>query len=241
MSRGEARAVVRGLYAAIEPVAVLANRLRRELYVYVRARQRPVSRDEAAEQAGISPRLAAFHLDRLVRARLLQASYARKPGRSGPGAGRSSKFYQPSDLEIDLSIPERRYDLLAQVLVAALDEQPAPPREAATRVAYETGQLLGKQASKHPDPRDRALDTASEVLACYGFEPYSDGTGTLAMANCPFHALARRSPELVCHINHGLISGILDGLGAHAAHAVREPTPGRCCVRLHTRTSPNSP
>src|SRR4051812_25312696 len=72
-------------------LAPLAEGTRRELYAYVRAQAAPVTRDEAAEFAGISRKLAAFHLDKLVAAGLLEA------GREVPGAqrrlGRPPKSY----------------------------------------------------------------------------------------------------------------------------------------------------
>lgn len=239
MNHGDTHTVVRGIHSAAEPVAALSNRLRRELYEYVRTRQGPVSRDEVAEHASISARLAAFHLDTLVCKGLLQASYARKPGRSGPGAGRSSKFYQPSGMEIDVSVPERRYDLLGDILLAAIDGTTvASAREAALRIAFETGQQLGEQARQGPDPDAQhtlhTLEAVGRMLSGYGFEPRPEGTDALTLNNCPFHALACRNSELVCRINQGLIEGILHGLRTQAVQAALEPTPGQCCVKLRT-------
>lgn len=233
MAHDDTPAVLRGLRKATEPLAVLNHRQRRRLYEYVRARQQPVSRDEVADHAGISARLAAFHLDTLMRKGLLQASYARKPGRGGPGAGRSSKFYRPSDIQIDVSIPERRYDVLGTILLTALEApQATAARETAQRAAHETGQQLGEQA--HQKANTHPLTTACDVLRGYGFEPHTDGNNTLVLTNCPFEPLAQRNPELVCRINHSLIDGILDGLGAHTVSTALKPTPGRCCIALRT-------
>jgi predicted ArsR family transcriptional regulator len=109
-----------GLKRNAKALGTLEDDLRRSLYVYVRAQGRPVSREEAAEHAGISRKLAAFHLDKLVDRGLLTYSYARPPGRGGRGAGRSAKYYEPSSREIDVTIPERRYDLLGSVFLRAL-------------------------------------------------------------------------------------------------------------------------
>jgi len=57
------------------------------------SRHEPVSRDEAASACELERATAAYHLDRLVTDGLLAASYARPPGRSGPGAGRPAKRY----------------------------------------------------------------------------------------------------------------------------------------------------
>ncbi|MBO0786733.1 MAG: helix-turn-helix transcriptional regulator, partial [Actinobacteria bacterium] len=54
-------------------VAVLGEPARRALYEYVAGQGRPVSRDEAAAATGVKRATAAFHLDRLVAAGLLEA------------------------------------------------------------------------------------------------------------------------------------------------------------------------
>src|SRR5919112_4495428 len=109
----------------VRAVAALDAPPRQRIYALVRSQGRPVSRDEVAGGVGISRKLAAFHLDKLLERGLLTAHYARPPGRSGPGAGRTSKMYEPSDLQVEVSIPERRYDLVGELLVDAVeDEQP---------------------------------------------------------------------------------------------------------------------
>ncbi len=63
-------------------VGALQEPVRRSLYRYVAAHPGEVSRDEAAAAAGIQRQLAAFHLDKLVEAGLLETSFA---GRPAPG------------------------------------------------------------------------------------------------------------------------------------------------------------
>jgi predicted ArsR family transcriptional regulator len=116
------------------------------MYVFIKGQGRRISRDEAAEEVGISRKLAAFHLDKLVERGLLTAHYARLPGRGGRGAGRSSKLYELSGLEIDVSIPERRYDIVGEIMVAALlEDSKEPPRETARRIAYDKGHAIGEE------------------------------------------------------------------------------------------------
>lgn len=221
-------------------MAVLEDELRRQIYLFVRRAGRSVTREEVAAEAGISRRLAAFHLDRLVERGLLRAHYARPPGRSGPGAGRSAKYYQPSELEVDVSIPERRYDIVGQLLVKAIrsasPEEPAPV--AALRVAGEAGLDIGereRQERRLGRPgAERALTTAADILEDHGFEPYRPGPDEVALSNCPFHSLAREAPELVCRMNQAFIDGLLRGLGNHTVEAVLECRPGDCCVTLRT-------
>lgn len=63
----------------------LDDSVRRRLFEYVRNCDQPAGRDQAAAAVRISHPLAAYHLDKLVKAGLLRADYARSSGRSGPG------------------------------------------------------------------------------------------------------------------------------------------------------------
>ena len=150
---------------------------------------------------------------------------------------RSSKLYEPSDVEVDVSIPERRYDIVGEIMLAALDQDaPEPPREVAKRVANQKGRALGESVRTklrlRPPGGERALSVAEEALAEYGFEPYREEPATVALRNCPFHRLARQAPELVCALNREFIDGFLRGLGNDTVEAALAPTPGQCCVKL---------
>ncbi len=230
--------MLRGIRDAIRPLAALDDGLRRRIYLFVRDQGRPVSREEVAQEVGISRRLAAFHLDKLLDRGLLEATYQRPPGRSGPGAGRSSKMYRPSDLEVEVTIPERRYDLAGDLLVDAIrgTSRGESGRDAALRVARERGIELGaevrkEEALRRPGP-ERTLAVTRQVLQRYGFEPYSDRAGELALRNCPFHSLAQQAPELMCTMNRAFIDGVIRGLGNDSVEAVLACKPGDCCVTV---------
>ena len=104
----------------IDAIGVLHDPQRRAIYGYVSRQRHDVSRDEAARAVSISRSLAAFHLDRLVEAGFLEASYRRLSGRQGPGAGRPSKLYRRSNRQLSISLPERQYELLAQLFAGPL-------------------------------------------------------------------------------------------------------------------------
>src|SRR4051794_22063294 len=94
----------------------LGDATRRRVYDHVAAQPRPASRDEAAEAAGIGRTLAAYHLDRLAAEGLLEVTYVRRSGRTGPGAGRPAKLYARADREVALSVPPRDYPVAARLL-----------------------------------------------------------------------------------------------------------------------------
>src|SRR5262245_53419884 len=105
----------------VAAIALLAESKRRRLYEYVTARREPVGRDEAAAAMGIGRELAAFHLDRLAEAGLLDVEYRRLGERRGPGAGRPAKLYRRSGSEVAVSLPARDYERLAELLATAIE------------------------------------------------------------------------------------------------------------------------
>jgi predicted ArsR family transcriptional regulator len=225
-------------------LGLLSDDLRRRMYVFIRRAGRAVTRDEVAREHGISRTLAAFHLDKLLEGGLLEASYARPAGRSGPGAGRTAKYYEPSDLQISVSLPERRYELAGRLMAEAIQSQ-GPDESAggaADRAAREEGVRLGRALRRHRrlgrPGREATLALAEELLAEYGFEPYRTETGELALRNCPFHAISQEAPDVICPMNRSLIEGLLRGLGNQTVEAVLAPGAGECCVRLRAAAAP---
>lgn len=222
--------------ASLARLAVLSEEMRWRLYAFARAAHRPVSREEAAASIGISRKLAAFHLDKLVSAGLLRARYEAAPGPRP--VGRTPKTYEPTGADVAISVPPRRPDVLASILIDAVLASAAgeDARSAAIRVARVKGGELGADQRERLRPgrlgAERSLTLAGQILGQGGFEPQRAAPADLRLRNCPFHPLAERSPDLVCAINHAYIAGLLEGLGAAAATAVLDPEPGSCCVRL---------
>src|SRR4051794_2954631 len=102
-------------------IASLRDPSRRAVYEYVLRADGPVSRDDVAGALDLVRGTAAFHLDRLAREGLLTVSYRRLGGRTGPGSGRPAKLYGPAESELAVSLPERHYDLAAEILAAAVE------------------------------------------------------------------------------------------------------------------------
>jgi predicted ArsR family transcriptional regulator len=207
-------------------VTTLTDPSRRALYDYVRRQAHPVGREEAAQATAMSRSLAAFHLDKLVDAGLLAARYEAPAGQPR-GRGRAPKVYEPTGDGLMVTIPERRYELIADILAEAVTDHDTPAGDAASRVAYRRGQELGAGMRE-------AGGGLGDVLAGLGFEPRSHADVVL-LNNCPFHALATRHTALVCGLNHAFISGVVDGLGATDVQALLAPRPRACCVELRTR------
>lgn len=226
MESGQLEQQIAGLAALDEPT-------RRSLYFYVVDREQEVSREEAAKAVGISHHLAGFHLDRLVSEGLLEASFRRLSGRAGPGAGRPAKLYRRSSRQLEVSLPQRNYELAARILAAAIDSSEAPQtalRKTARKVGARIGAEAKAQAGSRPGKK-RLLSASVAALAAHGYEP-EQATGELNLRNCPFHALVGEHKNLVCRMNLALIEGFVDGAELAGAKPVLAPTPGRCCVSL---------
>ena len=215
--------------ADISGIGALAEPVRRALYTYVVSQPDAVGREAAAAGAHVPVHTAKFHLDRLVEDGLLEVEYRRLTGRSGPGAGRPAKLYRRSDRQFTVSLPERRYDLVGDILATAVqratDGTPLP--EALHETAHAEGHKLGSAAEPREAP---ALDRLAETLEDQGFEPRTEG-GTLVLANCPFDTLAQKHTELVCGLNLSYVQGVAEGLGCPRLRAFLEPGPGHCCVK----------
>jgi len=205
-------------------LASLEDPGRRRLYDYVCSCERPAGRDQAAAATGMSRALASYHLDKLVEARLLSASYARLDGRSGPGAGRPAKVYSRFDGELSLSVPPRDYELLARLLVASVGhDATGTVRRAVNQAAHDAGRHIGAD----PD-----LGLVQALNGC-GYQPLTTGDGAIELRNCPFHALAQAHRDVVCDLNLHLIQGMLDGGTNQDAQAEVAFRPNRCCVTIH--------
>ncbi len=219
-------------------LATLADPTRRDLYHYVASQPGPVSREQAARALGISRPLAAFHLDKLLAAGLLQAEFRRLTGRQGPGAGRPAKLYRRSPAELTVSLPARRYELAANLLAQAIQRaraRKASPLKAADEAARAFGLALGKSAREQAGPRAgraRLLARAEDVLRAHGFEPLHEPKGWIRLRNCPFDTVAREHRQLICGMNLALMKGLMRGLGLGERSALLKPQPDGCCVIL---------
>ena len=221
---------------------VLSEQRRRSLYEVVRAADHPLTRDEVAASAGIPRELAAFHLDKLAAAGLLDTSYARPPGRGGPGAGRPAKRYQAAPIDLEMTIPPRRYALVGRILAAAVA---GAGRSSARTRAHELATAEGVRIGREHRPpagstTSRTRAAVRRALTVVGYEPRVDGR-SFVLHNCPFHELAQHERELVCSMNESLVGGVVSGVGADdLMHPELDPEDGRCCVVVRDGAGPTT-
>ncbi|ALG86609.1 transcriptional regulator [Gordonia phthalatica] len=214
----------------VAAVSALDEPTRRRIYDFVCPKRDALSRDEVSAALGIPRQTAAFHLEKLADAGLLDVEYARRSGRTGPGAGRPSKLYRRSRREVSVQLPGRSYDVAGALLAQAVedaDRTGESPRACLARSAADLGRDLGL-------PEGATDEELMTLLAEAGYEPRIEGDD-IVLVNCPFHALAKEHTGLVCGMNLDLVSG---ALGSAAGRARLEPHDGYCCVRIKRAVTP---
>lgn len=223
----------------ISGIAALDQPLRRDLYRLLAERGGWVTRDEASEALGVPRSVAAFHLDKLVDAGVVEITFERTSGRAGPGAGRPAKLYRRGSSEVSASVPERHYDLAGSLLATAIAESERTGRSIAdclSASARAAGRVIGKEAAGvtgELTARAARRRAVLDVLARHGYEPTLGTGGEIALLNCPFHRLAEEHRSLVCGMNLDFLGGLLEEMGpADQLDARLAPEPGYCCVRI---------
>jgi predicted ArsR family transcriptional regulator len=191
--------------------SALGDPTRRRVFFVVREATAPRSKDEVAEVVGIERRLAGFHLDKLVEQGFLQAEFRRRE-RGGPGAGRPPKLYSLAETEAAVTLPERHYDLLAELLLRAMSEPGASTTEQLERVGFEFGRSLATEQAGgggSPFTPTQAIAEVVRLLTRYGFAATSDGPASIKACSCPFEEMAFHDPERVCGLDRSIWRGIL--------------------------------
>ncbi len=208
---------------------VLAEPMRAKIYDHLAATQSAHTRQEVAEALDIGRTLVAFHFDKLEQAGLIKEATAEEnsPGRPG----RPPQRYRVVHAELRASIPPRRYEVLAEVLIQAASEQ-GPGEQlavAAMRVACRRGQDFASLPGNFGGRSSADRTAVIAGLRQFGYGPSEDGT-SIVLTNCPFQRLRDIDVELVCSLNGALIAGYLNYLGATGLVPRLRPCPTNCCV-----------
>lgn len=222
----------------LDAVELLGEPVRRALYLHVARQPSEVSRDDAAAAVKISRELAAFHLDKLAAAGLLEPSFRRLTGRGGPGAGRPAKLYRRAGRQIDVTLPPREYELAARIFARALGLDRADRADdGLDRAAREIGLEAGRRAAPASESRASETDRRAKLtrlLEAHGYEPFVEG-GRLRLRNCPFHDLQQEFRRPVCEMNFAFLDGLRAGARIGRVRPVLEPADDNCCVSFGFR------
>ena len=195
----------------------------------------PLGVREVAQQMGLHPNTARFHLEALVDAGLAvrEAEERDTPGR--PRIGYLAVAEGPAG--------QRRYRLLAEMLTSLIAGTMPDPVAAAEEAGREWGAYLTEQ----PQPYQRltaaeAIERLTAIMTGLGFAPHvetSTGGGEyqLCLRQCPFREVARKHQDVICTLHLGLMRGALARMRAPVTAEGLEPfaEPSLCIARLAVR------
>lgn len=193
----------------------------RATLLFVRARQVAPSAREVADALGVATTVARWRLERLVDAGLLVPAFARRTGRTGPGAGRPAKTYAAAAESTPIEFPRRHYEELLRLLIDAL------PRRARTGLLTDVGIAFGRELARSAKLRrtertKTALARICRALGSLGFqaavESVSQELAVIVTPTCPLRPLVVAEPAAQA-IDQGMWRGLVgEGLvGATAA------------------------
>jgi predicted ArsR family transcriptional regulator len=172
----------------------------------LRAAGSPLGAQEVAQQTGLHPNTARFHLDALV-----DAGLAVREALPRATPGRPSVAYRPTDSGGPAG--SRRYRLLAEILTTLIAGVMPEPREAAAQAGREWGRYLTQQPAPYQRPdAGQSIETLSAILAELGFSPEAVSEGArhqLRLHQCPFREVAENHQDVVCSMHLGLMQGAL--------------------------------
>lgn len=197
----------------------------------LRASPSPVGVQEVAEQVGLHPNTARFHLEGLV-----EAGLATRAPRLRGTPGRPSMAYRAS--ADDTAAGVRRYRLLAEMLTGLVSAAMPEPAKAAEEAGREWGAYLAEQPPPYHRPdREEALAKLTAVLSEMGFAPQARADGKelrVRLRQCPFQEVARRHQDIVCALHLGLMRGALARMRAPLTTQRLEPfaAPNICVAHL---------
>jgi predicted ArsR family transcriptional regulator len=162
----------------------------------------------------VHPNVVRHHLERLSEAGYVTFDNVRKTT-----VGRPAKGYRVVDDSLMMDGSMRRDALLVALLEMALERLgPEASELMAHDVGVEYGRTLGSAVL--PQETTRTLKTAmtsiAGLLTAHGFAARveeNDSEQSVVSDNCPFGSAATHHPVL-CAVDRGLISGMLEGLGA---------------------------
>jgi predicted ArsR family transcriptional regulator len=192
----------------------------------------PLGVQDVADQTGLHPNTARFHLDALV-----EAGLATREPQPRETPGRPSMAYRVTDG--DGPTGQRRYRLLAEMLTSMIAGVMPQPGEAAAEAGREWGRYLTEQ----PPPYQRldaeqAIEKLAATLEGIGFAPEAaaeDGSYRLRLHQCPFREVAERHQDVVCALHLGLMQGVLSQMRAPVTADGLQPfaEPSVCIAELN--------
>jgi len=201
----------------------LASSTRRRLLELLRADDIPRDAHDLARAIGLHLTTVRFHLEVLREAGLVVR-------RSHPqvGVGRPRTAYAPVSRGAADS-----YQGLAGLLAAHLSDTTEGRAARAEQAGLAWAEYLVSAVTGAGRSVDEAARQVSGLFAEIGFDPELTAIGAdwqIALHACPFRAVARAYPEVVCSVHLGLLRGSLSRLGVSTASRLMPFVEPELCV-----------
>lgn len=191
---------------------VFGDPTRRAMYQHLLRCGDPQTASEVAEPFCIHRTVARAHLEKLRELGLVEAGTRRRPG-----GGRPAKTYATTTARLEISVPPRRYEILAELLLGALEDSLGA--EAATAAAERLGRVYGEQTAleiagegAHP-PLSLSPAAVVSWMASSGYDAALVGNGggsaAIEVHNCVYRELAEQHAEVICGFDCGMLCGML--------------------------------
>ncbi len=184
------------------------------------------------DATGLSANAVRFHLKQLIVLRAARS--AKDPGHDGPG--RPAILYTAAPAEgVD---PASAYRVLAGLLARELAQSGRP------QLPADAGRTWARQALSATE-QVGSTDAVGALMTLFedtGFRPtLAAGGRTIELHRCPFRELAVEHPEVVCGVHQGLVTGILEAVGARLTADLRPVLTGSgpCLLYLEPVPGPD--
>ena len=194
---------------------------------------------EVAQQMGLHPNTARFHLEALVDAGL---AVRETEGRQAPGRPRIG--YRAA---ADAPGGRRRYRFLAEMLTSLISGTMPEPGTAAEAAGREWGAYLTEQPPPYQKlDAEEAVAKLTAIMEELGFSPQAEpgeGSGQvrLCLRQCPFREVAQHHQDVICSLHLGLMRGALERMRAPVTADGLDPfvEPSVCVARLTEHENPD--
>lgn len=208
----------------------LASVTRRQLLALL-ADRTPRDAQALAGELGLHVSTIRFHLDLLARAGMVSSQ-----SQPRATAGRPRTIYTATRQATDGA--ESGYAVLSGLLAAHFGDTPQARAKRAERAGQQWATELATDRGTSTEAN--APEATHAVLALFaetGFDPELASTAggqQIRMHACPFRAVAREHPEVVCSVHLGLLRGTLTRLGVAPGTVQLEPfvEPELCIAHL---------
>jgi predicted ArsR family transcriptional regulator len=193
----------------------LAVPTRRRLLQLLRAAGDPLDVPTLAAASGLHPNTVRFHLGVLMRTGFVDERSDQRGTR-----GRPRTVYAV----ILPGVDHTGYELLAQILVTHLDD--VGDGAAAENAGRAWARRLRPDAPAHADDIDTTTRTVTALFTEMGFDPVVEADTDhrrIMLRACPFSALAKKHPGVVCAMHRGLLRGLVEQTGPTTIEAGLSP------------------